>query len=111
MFGRGLAKIGKGDRTGGGADIAAAKAIQADITEEFARYGVVVPAGVEVVGTVPAAKPGLASAATTDCSRAETHWKSAEDIKSLEVYQDHLARFPQCEFAALARARVQALKK
>jgi membrane associated rhomboid family serine protease len=44
LYGRGLAKLTKGDRAGGEADIAAAKAIQADIAEEFARYGVTPPA-------------------------------------------------------------------
>jgi tetratricopeptide (TPR) repeat protein len=40
LYGRGLAKLKKGDAAGGEADIAAAKAIQVDIAEEFARYGV-----------------------------------------------------------------------
>jgi tetratricopeptide (TPR) repeat protein len=40
LYGRGLAKLKNGDAAGGEADIAAAKAIQADIAEEFARYGV-----------------------------------------------------------------------
>jgi membrane associated rhomboid family serine protease len=40
LYGRGLAKLRKGDVAGGEADIAAAKAVQADIAEEFARYGV-----------------------------------------------------------------------
>ena len=40
LYGRGLAKLKKGDAVGGEADIAAARAIQADIAEEFARYGV-----------------------------------------------------------------------
>ena len=40
LYGRGLAKLKKGDAVGGDADIAAAKAIQGDIAEEFARYGV-----------------------------------------------------------------------
>jgi hypothetical protein len=44
LYGRGLAKLTKSDRVGGEADIAAAKAIQADIAEEFARYGVAPPA-------------------------------------------------------------------
>jgi membrane associated rhomboid family serine protease len=39
LYGRGLAKLKKGDAAGGEADIAAAKAIQVDIAEEFARYG------------------------------------------------------------------------
>jgi tetratricopeptide (TPR) repeat protein len=40
LYGRGLAKFKKGDAGGSEADIAAAKAIQADVVEEFARYGV-----------------------------------------------------------------------
>jgi len=40
LYGRGLAKLKKGDAVGGEADIATARAIQADIAEEFARYGV-----------------------------------------------------------------------
>ena len=40
LYGRGLAKLKKGDAVGGEADIGAAKAIQADIAEEFERYGV-----------------------------------------------------------------------
>jgi tetratricopeptide (TPR) repeat protein len=39
LYGRGLARLKKGDN-GGNADVAAARAIQADIVEEFARYGV-----------------------------------------------------------------------
>jgi hypothetical protein len=38
LYGRGLAKLKKGDRDGGNA--AAAKAIRADIADNFARYGV-----------------------------------------------------------------------
>jgi tetratricopeptide (TPR) repeat protein len=40
LYGRGVAKLRKGDSSGGNADIAAAKAIQANIAEEFARDGV-----------------------------------------------------------------------
>jgi tetratricopeptide (TPR) repeat protein len=39
LYGRGLAKLRKGDRHGGSADINAAKQIKSDIAEEFARYG------------------------------------------------------------------------
>jgi tetratricopeptide (TPR) repeat protein len=48
LYGRGLAKLKKGDAVGGEADITAAKAIQAGIVEEFARYGVT-PARATVV--------------------------------------------------------------
>jgi hypothetical protein len=40
LYGRGLAKLKKGDRVGAHADMAAAKAIQADIEEELARYSI-----------------------------------------------------------------------
>jgi tetratricopeptide (TPR) repeat protein len=40
LYGRGLAKLKKGDTTDGNADIAAAKAIEAKIVGDFARYGV-----------------------------------------------------------------------
>ena len=39
LYGRGLAKIRKGDRNGAATDINAAKAIRSDIAEEFGRYG------------------------------------------------------------------------
>jgi hypothetical protein len=39
LYGRGLAKARKGDRNGGTANIATAKAIKSDIADEFARYG------------------------------------------------------------------------
>ena len=40
LYGRGLARLKKGDVTGGNAGIAAGKAIEANIAEDFARYGV-----------------------------------------------------------------------
>jgi tetratricopeptide (TPR) repeat protein len=40
LYARGLAKRRSGDTAGGEADIAAAKAIKADIATEYARYGV-----------------------------------------------------------------------
>jgi tetratricopeptide (TPR) repeat protein len=41
LYGRGLAKRQKGDKAGGDADIVAARAINAGIAAEFAKYGVV----------------------------------------------------------------------
>jgi tetratricopeptide (TPR) repeat protein len=40
LYGRGVTKLKKGDTTGGNADIASAKAIKADIAEEYAKYGI-----------------------------------------------------------------------
>ena len=39
LFGRGFAKLRRGDLAGGNADITAAKAVEQNIEEEFARYG------------------------------------------------------------------------
>jgi hypothetical protein len=40
LYGRGIAKLRKGDTSGGNADIAAAKAIKPGVVEDFTRYGV-----------------------------------------------------------------------
>jgi tetratricopeptide (TPR) repeat protein len=40
LYGRGLARLKNGDKAGGDADVSAAKAIQAGIDDDFARYGV-----------------------------------------------------------------------
>lgn len=105
LFGRGIAKLRKGDTAGGNADITAAKALETAVAERFGVYGMAVnPAAAAPVTAI--ATPGKA-----DCSRAETHWKSAEELKSAAGYEDHLARFGTCDFATLARARIEALKK
>jgi Caspase domain len=43
------------------------------------------------------------------CAVASDHWKSAEAIGTVAAFEDHIARFPNCSFAGLARARVAAL--
>jgi hypothetical protein len=91
----------KGDPAGGNADLAAAQAIEPGIAEEFALFGVSV---VEPKTTQPA------SDVTANCAAAETHWKTADEIKTRAVYQDHLSRFPNCDFATLAKLRIDALK-
>jgi len=40
LYGRGMSKLRKGDRANGNADIAAARAMQADVAKAFERYGV-----------------------------------------------------------------------
>ncbi len=56
--------------------------------------------------TLPAAPP------TADpCAAAADHWKSAEAIGTVAAFEDHLARFNNCPFAGLARARLENLKK
>jgi VHL beta domain len=44
------------------------------------------------------------------CASAGDHWKSAEAIGTSAAFEDHLARYPTCAFAGLARARLDALK-
>jgi hypothetical protein len=56
-----------------------------------------------------ATKPSAPS--TSDaCADAGEHWKSAEAIGTLAAFEDHLARFPTCAFAGLAKARIEGLK-
>ena len=55
-----------------------------------------------VTDTRPSADP---------CALASDHWRSTEVINTLAAFQDHLARFPNCAFAGLARARIEALNK
>jgi len=43
------------------------------------------------------------------CIAAGDHWKSAEAIGSVAAFEDHLARFPNCTFAGLAKARIERL--
>ena len=108
LFGRGMVKLRKGDGAGGNADMASAKALQADIVEVFAHYGVTqAVAATSAPFTTASSGPRPAS----DCSQAETHWKSAETIGILAVYEDHLKRFPGCDFALLAKAKIEMLKK
>jgi tetratricopeptide (TPR) repeat protein len=40
LYGRGLARIGRGDRAGGQEDVTAARAVDPDVVAAFARYGV-----------------------------------------------------------------------
>ena len=103
LYGRGISKQKKGDMADGKADIAAAEAIQTNIADEFARF--------DVPLDEPAVPMHASTPAAANCAQAETNWKNAEEIRSLEIYADYLVRFPTCDFAALAKARIEALTK
>ena len=55
------------------------------------------------------ATPAPTPAPVDRCAAASEHWESAEAINTKVAYEDHLARFPTCSFADLARARIAAL--
>jgi uncharacterized caspase-like protein len=58
------------------------------------------------VPVVPATPP------TPDpCAAASDHWKAADSIGSVAAYEDHLARFPNCAFTGLAKARIESLNR
>src|SRR5262249_41937564 len=58
---------------------------------------------------VPAA---LATPPSPDpCAAASDHWKAADAIGSVAAFEDHLARFPNCTFSGLAKARIEGLKE
>jgi hypothetical protein len=43
------------------------------------------------------------------CAAASDHWRSTAAIGTIAAFEDHIARFPNCPFAGLARARMAAL--
>jgi hypothetical protein len=53
--------------------------------------------------------PGAAPAPVDPCAAASDHWRSTEAINTKAAYEDHLARFPSCSFANLARTRIASL--
>ena len=60
------------------------------------------PVSITVAPSTPPADP---------CAAADAHWKAADAIASSAAYEDHLARFPGCAFASLAKARIDALRQ
>ncbi|MDD1532751.1 MULTISPECIES: caspase family protein [unclassified Bradyrhizobium] len=65
--------------------------------------------GPAAVAVAPAAPP--AAPRPDPCAAAEAHWKAAEGIGTVSVFEDHLARFSSCSFAGLAKARIDSLKQ
>jgi Caspase domain len=61
------------------------------------------------ITVAPSATPS--SRPRDPCDAAEAHWKAADSVGSVEAYQDHLTRFPNCAFVGLARARLDNLKQ
>jgi hypothetical protein len=43
------------------------------------------------------------------CAAAADHWRSAEAIGNLAAFEDHVARFPNCPFAGLAKSNIAKL--
>jgi hypothetical protein len=43
------------------------------------------------------------------CAAALDHWRSEEAIGNLEAFEDHVARFPNCPFAGLAKSNIAKL--
>ena len=64
-----------------------------------------------VAGSTPPVAPSVPAVAVDPCAAAEAHWRSAEVINTKVVLEDHLSRFPNCVFAKLARAKIDALNK
>jgi formylglycine-generating enzyme required for sulfatase activity len=67
--------------------------------------------GFRVALTLDAIGPKPPTSPPPNCEEAELHWKSAEEVKTRRAYEAHIARYPDCPFAVLARARLQALPK
>jgi branched-chain amino acid transport system substrate-binding protein len=52
----------------------------------------------------------VATPSSDSCNAASDHWRSAEAIGTIAAFEDHLARFSNCAFAGLARAKLDTLK-
>jgi tetratricopeptide (TPR) repeat protein len=72
LYGRGWAKLRKNDRTGGQADITAAKTAKADIADYFARLGVPIPENVATASGSAAAAPVAAPSQPPVTTRSAT---------------------------------------
>jgi len=55
------------------------------------------------------AAPNVVTPPPDPCLGAEAHWKSAEAIATLQAFEDHVTRFPNCAFATLAQTRIAAI--
>ena len=55
--------------------------------------------------------PSASPAPGDPCSLAEAHWKAADSIGSAAAYEDHIAKFPNCAFGNLAKAKIDGLKQ
>jgi hypothetical protein len=62
------------------------------------------------IAVAPASSSTPSPAPVDPCAAVESHWKSAEAIGSIAAFEDHLARFPNCAFAGLAKAGIESLK-
>jgi hypothetical protein len=62
-------------------------------------------------GAPPSPVPAPTPLPADPCALAEAHWRSAEAIGTHGAYEDHLARFANCAFAGLARAKIAALQR
>ena len=59
------------------------------------------------IGTPPA--PSASASPADPCEAASEHWRNSEAANTKAIYEEHMARFPTCSFAALARAKIAAL--
>ena len=85
------------------------------MSDETTKHGQLPELSLSVVGefflrgrpaVVAAANPSLSEI----CIAAADHWKGAASIGNREALEDHLARFPNCAFSGLAKARLESLK-
>jgi hypothetical protein len=53
-------------------------------------------------------RPGQPAVDT--CASAADHWRSTEAVGTAAAFEDHIARFPNCSYAGLARARIDDLR-
>ena len=68
--------------------------------------------GGDLLSLVPPPQAGAAQVPATSsdrCSAAALHWTEISKVNRLNLYQEHLALFPDCAFAGLAQIKVEEL--
>jgi uncharacterized caspase-like protein len=70
--------------------------------------------GGDLLSLVPppqAATAPVPSSSADRCSAAALHWTEISKLNRLNFYQEHLALFPDCAFAGLARIKIDELSR
>ncbi|MGH6922646.1 MAG: caspase family protein, partial [Propylenella sp.] len=64
-------------------------------------------------GDVATGQEGTPRTQTTpdSCASAQLHFEAARDLNRVEALEDHITRFGDCQFAALARMLIEGLKE
>lgn len=67
--------------------------------------------GPVTINVAPSSQGPAQGAPADPCASADAHWRASDSIGVISAYEDHIAKFPNCTFSNLARAKVEQLKQ